>query len=105
MWSGVGYNGYHTGNGNVNDSEKSDLSQESETFSQTDSSTQEETKETEHLDLWCHIIQAEVQKRQQVKLRGGGGGVLSYKRLMGMCHWMASHIFGFWGTTVLHIYG
>ena len=74
MWSGVGYNGYHTGNGNVNDSEKSDLSQESETFSQTDSSTQEETKETEHLDLWCHIIQAEVQKRQQVKLRGGGGG-------------------------------
>ena len=104
MWSGVGYNGYHTGNGNVNDSEKSDLSQESETFSQTDSSTQEETKETEHLDLWCHIIQAEVQKRHQVKLRGGGGG-LSYKRLMGMCHWMASHIFRFWGTTVLHIYG
>ena len=104
MWSGVGYNGYHTGNGNVNDSEKSDLSQESETFSQTDSSTQEETKETEHLDLWCHIIQAEVQKRHQVKLRGGGG-VLSYKRLMGMCPWMASHIFGFWDTTVLHIYG
>ena len=105
MWSGVGYNGYHTGNGNVNDSAKSDLSQESETFSQTDSSTQEETKETEHLDLWCHIIQAEVQKRHHVKLRGGGGGVLSYKRLMGMCHGMASHIFGFWDTTVLHIYG
>ena len=81
MWSGVGYNGYHTGNGNVNDSEKSNLSQESETSSQTDSSTQQETKETEHLDLWCHIIQAEVQKRHQLKLRaGGGGGVYFLKR-------------------------
>ena len=24
-------------------------------------------------------------------LRGGGGGVLPYKRLMGMCRWMGSH--------------
>ena len=46
-----------------------------------------------------------------------GGGVLPYKRLMGMCRWMGSHfhdwidyngvahfrIFG--GKTVLHIYG
>ena len=23
--------------------------------------------------------------------RGGGGGVLPYKRLMGMCRWMGSH--------------
>ena len=22
---------------------------------------------------------------------GGGGGVLPYKRLIGMCHWMGSH--------------
>ena len=49
--------------------------------------------------------------------RGRGGGVLPYKRLMGMCRWMGSHfhrwidyngvahsrIFG--GKTVLHIYG
>ena len=49
--------------------------------------------------------------------RGGGGGVLPNKRLMGMCRWMGSHfhdwidyigvahfrIFG--GKTVLHIYG
>ena len=49
--------------------------------------------------------------------RGRGGGVLPYKRLMGMCLWMGSHfhdwidyngshIFGFFGgKTVLHIYG
>ena len=58
---------------------------------------------------------------------GGGGGVLPYKRLMGMCHWMGSHFHDwidyngvafsesycngvahfllFWGTTVLHFYG
>ena len=48
---------------------------------------------------------------------GGGGGVLSYKRPMGMCHWMGSHFHDwidyngvthfriFWGKTVLHIYG
>ena len=57
----------------------------------------------------------------------GGGGVLPYKRLMGMCRWMGSHFhdwcdyngvafsiellewgrtfFEFWGKTVLHIYG
>ena len=28
---------------------------------------------------------------------GGGGGVLPYQSLMGMCHWMGSHIFGFLG--------
>ena len=58
---------------------------------------------------------------------GGGGGVLPYKRLMGMCRWMGSHFHDwidyngvafsiellewgrtfsdFWGKTVLHIYG
>ena len=25
------------------------------------------------------------------KKPGGGGGVLPYKRLIGMCHWMGSH--------------
>ena len=56
-----------------------------------------------------------------------GGGVLPYKRLMGMCHWMGSHFHDgidyhevafsiellewgctfsdVWGKTVLHIYG
>ena len=30
--------------------------------------------------------------RRQTKLTPrGGGGVLPYKRLMGMCHWMGSH--------------
>ena len=28
---------------------------------------------------------------QQQLLCGGGGGVLPYKRLMGMCHWMWLH--------------
>ena len=59
--------------------------------------------------------------------RGGGGGVLPYKRLMGICRWMGSHFHDwidynrvafsiellewsrtfsdFWGKTVLHIYG
>ena len=44
------------------------------------------------------------------------GGVLPYKRLMGMCRWMGSHFQDwidyngvanfriFWGQTVLHIY-
>ena len=48
---------------------------------------------------------------------GGGGRVLPYKRLMGMCHWMGSHFHdwidyngvahfqSFGGKTVLHIYG
>ena len=57
----------------------------------------------------------------------GGGAVLTYKSLMGMCHWMGSHFHDwigyngvafsiellewahtfsdFWGKTVLHIYG
>ena len=48
---------------------------------------------------------------------GPGGGVLPYKRLMGVCHWMGSH-FHYWidyngvahfrifgGKTVLPIYG
>ena len=26
-----------------------------------------------------------------VFIRGGGGGVLPYKRLMGMCRWIGSH--------------
>ena len=64
--------------------------------------------------------------RRQTKLTpGGGGGVLPYKRLMGMCRWMRSHFHDwsdkngvafsiellewgrtfsdFWGKTVLHI--
>ena len=58
---------------------------------------------------------------------GGEGGLLPYKRLMGMCRWMGSHFpdwsdyngvaflieflewgrtfSDFWGKTVLHIYG
>ena len=58
---------------------------------------------------------------------GGGGGLLPYKRLTGMCHWMGSHFHDwidsngvafsiellewgrkfsvFWGKTVLLIYG
>ena len=57
----------------------------------------------------------------------GGGGLLSYKRLMAMCRWMGSHFHDWidnngvafsrellewgrtfsdlWGKTVLHIYG
>ena len=34
-------------------------------------------------------------EREREKSRGlcpgGGGGVLAYKRLMGMCRWMGSH--------------
>ena len=65
--------------------------------------------------------------RRQTKLTPGGrgGGVLPYKRLMGMCRWMRSHFHDwsdkngvafsiellewgrtfsdFWGKTVLHI--
>ena len=50
-------------------------------------------------------------------LSGGGGGVLSYKRLMGMCRWMGSHFhdwidyngvahfrFGFWGGRQFFIF-
>ena len=48
---------------------------------------------------------------------GKGGGVLPYKRLMGMCRWMGSHFHdwidyngvahfpSFGGKTVLYIYG
>ena len=29
--------------------------------------------------------------RSMAARRGGGGGLLPYKRLMGVCHWMGSH--------------
>ena len=47
----------------------------------------------------------------------GGGMVIPYKRLMGMCRWLGSHFYDwidyngvghfriFWGKTVLYIYG
>ena len=39
---------------------------------------------------------------------GRGGGVLPYKRLIGMCRWIfsgVSHFQIFWGKTVLPIHG
>ena len=48
---------------------------------------------------------------------GGGGMVIPYKRLIGMCRWLGSHFYDwidyngvghfrtFWGKTVLYIYG
>ena len=32
-----------------------------------------------------------VARKEDRETRGGGGGVLSYKRLMGMYRWMRSH--------------
>ena len=64
--------------------------------------------------------------KRGIQAQRGGGGVLPYKRLLGMCRWMGSHFhdwidfYGaafsiellewdrtfsdFWGKTVLHIY-
>ena len=48
----------------------------------------------------CATVQAistvENKKRPNFEWRGGGRpgvGVLPYKRLMGMCHWMGSHFY------------
>ena len=65
--------------------------------------------------------------KRGIQTQRGGGGVLPYKWLLGMCRWMGSHFhdwidfYGvafsvellewdrtfsdFWGETVLHIYG
>ena len=52
-------------------------------------------------------------KSAEREARGGGGGVLPSKRLMGMCRWMGSHFYDcidyngvahlrtFWGKTVI----
>ena len=67
MWSGVGYNEcLQKGNGNFDDSEESDLSQESSEVSQTSQETDSSQEVTEHLDPWSRI-QDEVEKRHEAQ--------------------------------------
>ena len=68
MWSDLGYNEcLQKGNGNFDDSEESDLSQESSEVSQTSQETDSSQEVTEHLDPWSRI-QDEVEKRHEAQL-------------------------------------
>ena len=46
-----------------------------------------------NVELWMpkSPLEVLVDVQLQVKVSGGGMGVLPHKRLMGMCHWMGLH--------------
>ena len=45
-----------------------------------------------HIVLKGHsVVSWDVKLLERFKISRGGGGVLPYKRLMGMCRWMGSH--------------
>ena len=85
MWSGVGYNEcLQKGNGNFDDSEKSDLSQESSEVSQTSQETDSSQEVTEPLDPWSRI-QDEVEKRHEAQLNA----LMNTKRTEIRITWLA----------------
>ena len=44
-----------------------------------------------NVELWMPKSPLEVLVDVQLQVKVSGGGVLSYKRILGMCRWMGSH--------------